>query len=177
MVAVLSWIACFSSCIVCVCVYVCVLAIPVYVMFQKKTGTMRSGDSMVHGIPNIWNCCLFMNTLHNPLSLRRFWSGMTLSLLRHAGSSFYLALWATSTFWNVSVGSVPHCIRLIFPWQCRVNLPFTGVIWLVFFYALLFGVLNSQGDFCACSFIFLSFTFCEPQWYFEIISWRGVILY
>lgn len=144
MVAVSFWMACFGSWIVCVCVCVRVCAcmhacdpcihnlsnIPP----RKKTRTMTSGDSMVHGIPNTWNCCLlFMNTLNNPQihchreGFRTAWRYLFFGMQALAPT---LASQARSAFWNVSVGSVPHCIRLIFLWQCRVHLPFTGFIWL-----------------------------------------------
>jgi hypothetical protein len=155
MVAVSSWMARFGCCIVrvCACVRTCDPCIHNLsnIPCMKKTRTMRSGDSTVHGIPNTWNCCLlFMNTLNNPLNhchLEGFeitWRYLFFSMRAPAPT---LASQSRSAFWNVSVGSVPHCIRLIFLWQCRVHLPFRGFIWLVFFDALLFTVCNSQETF------------------------------
>jgi hypothetical protein len=101
---------------------------------RKKTRTMRSGDSTVRGIPNTWYCCLlFMNTLNNPL-IHCHWDGFEMAW-HYLFSDMQalaptLASQATSAFWNVSVGSVSHCIRLIFLWHCRVHLPFTGFIWM-----------------------------------------------
>lgn len=136
MVAVSSWMACFSSCILSVCVCVCDPCIHnlSIIPHRKKTRTMRSGGSMVLGIPYTWNCCLlFMNTIDYPL-IHCHWEGFEMAwrylFFGMQALAPTLALQAKSAFWNVSVGSVPHCIRLIFLWQCRVHLPFTGFIWL-----------------------------------------------
>jgi len=86
-VAVSSWMACFSSCILCVCVGDPCIHNLSNIPCRKKTRTMRSGNSTVHGIPNTWNrCLLFMNALNNPL-IHCHWEGFD------AISSLACSLW------------------------------------------------------------------------------------
>jgi len=136
MVSVSSWMACLAFAF-CVCVGNPCIHNLSNIPYRKKIRTMRLGNSMVHGIPDTWNyCLLFMNTLNNPL-IHCHWEGFEMAwcylFFGMQAVAPTLTSQAKCAFWNVSVGSVPHCIRLIFLWQCRVHLPFTGFIWLLYF--------------------------------------------